>query len=107
MVRWFRNTLKSSGLEFGCELLSDGPEAAAAATEDAPDGNLTPVVVLPEDRSTPGPEASPPQLLVPASVFQVEQGISLRRGNETGFAVLLKLVEQGPGFELYDFAPVG
>ena len=28
MVRWFRNTLKGSGLEFGCELLSDNPEAA-------------------------------------------------------------------------------
>ena len=33
MVRWFRNTLKGSGLEFGCELLSDSPEAAAAAAE--------------------------------------------------------------------------
>ena len=29
MVRWFRNTLKGSGLEFGCELLSDNPQAAA------------------------------------------------------------------------------
>ena len=33
MVRWFRNTLKGSGLEFGCELVSDSPEAAAAAAE--------------------------------------------------------------------------
>lgn len=107
MVRWFRNTLKGSGLEFGCELLSDSPEAAAAAAEDAPDGSLAPVVVLPEDRTTTGPEASPPQLLVPAGSFQVEQGVSLRRGKNTRFAVLLKLVEQGPGFELYDFAPVG
>src|SRR6266545_4564208 len=107
MVRWFRNTLKGSGLEFGCELLSDSPEAAAAAAEDAPEGSLAPVVVLPEDRGAPGPEAPPPQMLVPAGSFQVEQGVSLRRGSETGFAVLLKLVEQGPGFELYDFAPVG
>ena len=107
MVRWFRNTLKASGLEFGCELLSDSPEAAAAASEDASDGNLAPVVVLPEDHSAAGPEASPPQVLVPAGAFQVEQGISLKRGNDTGFAVLLKLVEQGPGFELYDFAAVG
>jgi hypothetical protein len=107
MVRWFRNTLKASGLEFGCELLSDSPEAAAAASEDASDGNLAPVVVLPEDHSAVGPEASPPQVLVPAGAFQVEQGISLKRGNDTGFAVLLKLVEQGPGFELYDFAAVG
>jgi cyclic-di-GMP-binding protein len=108
MVRWFRNTLKGSGLEFGCELLSDSPEAAAAATEDAVDGNLAPVVVLPEDRVTPAAsEPSPPQILVPAGTFQVEQGISLKRGGDTGFAVLLKLVDQGPGFELYDFAPVG
>jgi cyclic-di-GMP-binding protein len=107
MVRWFRNTLKSSGLEFGCELLSDSPEAAAAAAEDASEGSLAPVVVLPEDRTSTGPEASPPQLLVPSGVFAIEQGISLKRGNDTGFAVLLKLAEQGPGFELYDFAPVG
>jgi len=106
MVRWFRNTLKGSGLEFGCELLSDSPEAAAAANEDAVAGSLAPVVVLPEDGAMPGPEASPPQILVPAGAFQVEQGISLKRGADTGFAVLLKLVEQGPGFELYDFAPV-
>ena len=55
MVRWFRNTLKASGLEFGCELLSDSPEAAAAAPEDASDGNLAPVVVLPEDHRRRAP----------------------------------------------------
>jgi hypothetical protein len=75
--------------------------------EEAVDGSLSPVVVLPEDRAPSGPEPSPPQILVPAGAFQVEQGISLKRGSDTGFAVLLKLVEQGPGFELYDFAPVG
>jgi hypothetical protein len=106
MVRWFRNTLKGSGLEFGCELLSDNPEAAAAAGEGAAEGSLAPVVVLPEDRVAVGPEAAPPQMLVPAGAFQVEQGISLRRGTDVGFAVLLKMVEQGPGFELYDFASV-
>ena len=35
IVRWFRNTLKTSGLEFGCELIADEPEAAAAAREGA------------------------------------------------------------------------
>jgi hypothetical protein len=30
----------------------------------------------------------------------------LSRGRETGFAVLTKLIEQGPDFEIYDFAPV-
>jgi hypothetical protein len=106
MVRWFRNTLKASGLEFGCELLSDSPEAAAAAGEDAAPGSLQPVVVLPEDASG-GPEASPAQIIVPAGAFTLEQAVTLRRGSETGFAVLTKLVEQGPGFELYEFVSVG
>ncbi|NDP42156.1 MAG: hypothetical protein GZ089_05465 [Aromatoleum sp.] len=107
MVRWFRNTLKSSGLEFGCELISDGPEAAAASAEDSPDGALTPVVVIPEDPATMGPDAAPAQMIVPAGTFGVEQAVSLRRGGVTGYAVLTKLVEQGPGFELYEFAAVG
>jgi hypothetical protein len=103
-VRWFRNTLKASGLEFGCELLSDSPEAAAAAAEGASEGQLTPVVVLPEDAGASGDSA--PQLLVPAGTFDVEQALSLRRGRNTGFAVLTKLTEQGPGYELYEFAAV-
>jgi hypothetical protein len=106
MVRWFRNTLKSSSLEFGCELLSDAPEAAAAAAEDAPQSALQPVVVLPEDIEMT-PEASPPQMIVPAGVFSFEQAVTLRRGSETGYAVLTKLVEQGPGFELFEFVAVG
>lgn len=106
MVRWFRNTMKASGLEFGCELLSDNPEAAAAASEDAQVGALQPVVVLPEEGGN-GPDASPPQIIVPAGAFGLEQAIALKRGNEAGFAVLTKLVEQGPGFELYEFISVG
>jgi hypothetical protein len=101
-VRWFRNTLKGSGLEFGCELLSDNPEAAAAAAEGAPEGALTPVVVLPDEAGAD----SMPQLLVPAGTFDVEQAVALRRGKDTGFAVLTKLAEQGPGYELYEFAAV-
>jgi len=106
MVRWFRNTLKGSGLEFGCELLSENPEAAAAAAEDATQGSLQPAVVLPEDGAV-GTEPSPPQIIVPAGAFGLEQAITLRRGEATGFAVLTKLVEQGPGFELYEFVSVG
>ena len=105
MVRWFRNTMKSSALEFGCELLSEGPEAAAAAAEYSPDGTLTPVVVLPEEVHN-GAEAPGSQLIAPANTFALEQAISLKRGNEAGFAVLTKLVEQGPGFELYEFVAV-
>jgi hypothetical protein len=102
-VRWFRNLLKGSGLEFGCELLSDSPEAAAAAAEGATDGQLTPVVVLPEES---GGAESLPQLIVPAGTFDVEQAVSLRRGKDAGFAVLTKLAEQGPGYELYEYAAV-
>lgn len=106
MVRWFRNTLKVSGLEFGCELLSDNPEAAAAAAENATGGPLTAVVVLPEDAGNGG-HGAPPQVIVPAGAFSLEQAITLRRGETAGFAVLTKLVEQGPGFEIYEFVAVG
>src|SRR5258708_21708270 len=34
MVRWFRNTLRGSGLEFGCEVLSDTPQAAAPRADE-------------------------------------------------------------------------
>ena len=105
MVRWFRNALSDALLEFGCELLSERPEAAAAAAEHAPEGNLLPVLVLPEE-STDEPGAAPPQLAAPAGAFALEQAVSLRRGSATGFAVLTKLVEQGPGFDLYEFVPV-
>jgi hypothetical protein len=105
MVRWFRNTLASAMLEFGCELLSDSPEAAAAAAENAPESDLLPVLVLPEET---GADASgpAPQLAAPAGAFALEQAVSLRRGGATGFAVLTKLVEQGPGFDLYEFVAV-
>ena len=85
--------------------MSDNPEAAAAASEDAKAGALQPVVVLPEDSPRSG-DASPPQIIVPAGAFALEQAIALKRGSETGFAVLTKLVEQGPGFELYEFISV-
>ena len=65
------------------------------------------MVVLPEDAGSGGADPSPPQLIVPAGTFGLEQAVTLRRGKETGFAVLTKLVEQGPGFELYEFVAVG
>jgi len=106
MLRWFRNTLKGSGLEFGCELLSDSPEAAAATGEEGTAGTFQPVVVLPEDNGAQ-PDTSPAQVVVPAGSFGLEQAITLKRGADTSFAVLTKLVEQGPGFELYEFVTVG
>lgn len=106
IVRWFRNTMKASGLEFGCEILSDNPEAAIAASEGAPQGKRVPVIVLPEPPAKSGAEAALPQVIVEAGRFGVDQGVALTRGRDTGFAVLTKLTEQGPGFEIYDFAPV-
>ena len=102
MVRWFRNTLRGSGLEFGCELLTDNPQAAAARAEGSSSATLLPAVVLPGD----GQENTPPMVLVPARAFEVEQAISLRVGEAADTAVLTKLVEQGPGFELYEYIAV-
>jgi hypothetical protein len=101
-VRWFRNTLRGSGLEFGCELLTDSPQAAAARSEENSSGALLPAVILPED----GQDGSPPMVLVPAGAFQLEHAISLTRGDRNETAVLTKLIEQGPGFELYEFVAV-
>ena len=106
IVRWFRNTMRGSGLEFGCEVMSDNPEAAAAALESAPDGKRVPVVVLPIDPAKAGAEDTLPQIIVAAGAFGLDQGVALTRAGETGFAVLTKLVEQGPGFEIYDYAAV-
>jgi cyclic-di-GMP-binding protein len=102
MLRWFRNTLRGSGLEFGCELLTDSPEAAAARDESADTAPFFHVVLLPDD----GQEGSPPMALIPAGVFQLEQAIHLRRGASAGTVVLTKMVDQGPGFELFEFIAV-
>ncbi len=106
IVRWFRNTMRGTGLEFGCELLSDSPVAAAAIAENASPGALAPVVLLDAIEAKGGAQGAAPQIAVPAGAFQVEQAVSLRRGETTGFAVLTKLVDYGPGFELYEFAAV-
>lgn len=106
MVRWFRNTLKGGGLEFGCELLSERPEAAVARAEEGDDARKTPVIILADDPAMPGHESSPPQLIVPAGAFGVEQAVVIERDAGTGLGVLTKLVEQGPGFDLFDYTPV-
>ena len=102
MVRWFRNTLRGSGLEFGCELLTDSPEAAAAHAEGGTETAFEHVVLLPDE----GQDGSPPMALTPAGAFQVEQAIALRRGAAVGTAVLTKLVDQGPGFDLFEYIAV-
>jgi cyclic-di-GMP-binding protein len=103
MIRWFRNTLRGSGLEFGCELLSDNPQAAAARAEDVGTSAPVPAIVLPDD----GQDSTPSMVIVPAGSFELEQAISLRVGERMDTSVLTKLVEQGPGFELYEYVAVG
>ena len=61
---------------------------------------------MPEESDADPTSAPPPQLAAPAGAFALEQAVSLRRGSATGFAVLTKLVEQGPGFDLYEFVAV-
>jgi len=103
----FRNTLKGTALEFGCEILSDNPEAASAAAENAPEGEVrVPVIVLPPPAGKAAADDALPQIIVATGAFAVDHGVALTRGKKTGFAVLTKLVEQGPGFEIYDYAPV-
>ena len=108
MVRWFRNTLNGSRLEFGCELVSDTPEAAAAAPEGDGSPQVVPVVVVPEDSGATGggDEPSPAQLIAPAGAFQLEQAVTLKRTGSETFAVLTKLTEQGPGFEIFEYVAV-
>lgn len=105
MVRWFRNTMKVSGLEFGCELISDAPEAGAAAKEGGTTSDLVPVVVVPGEAEFNG-ETAPSQVIVPAGVFQLEQAVTLKRAGIETFAVLTKFAEQGPGFEIFEYVPV-
>ena len=57
-------------------------------------------------RRKAGADDTLPQIIVAAGAFGLDQGVALTRAGETGFAVLTKLVEQGPGFEIYDYAAV-
>ena len=102
LVRWFRNTMRGAALEFGCELLTDHPEAASAKAEGIDSAPDVPIVLIPDASR----DVSPPMALVPAAIFQLEQAVSLRRSGTTGTVVLTKLVEQGPGFELFEYIAV-
>jgi hypothetical protein len=106
LVRWFRNTLKGSGLEFGCELLSERPAPALGRSEGADDAPKVPVILLPEDSGSAGQEGAAPQIVVPAGAFGSEQAVAIERDARTELVVLTKLVEDGPGFELYDYTAV-
>ena len=104
IVRWFRNTLQGSALEFGCELLSDSPEAAQAAPEGMGTEALLPALVLPPAEKDKDGSS---QVIVPIGLFRVEQAIIIEHQGKRLFVVLTKLVEQGAGFEIYEFIQVG
>jgi hypothetical protein len=104
IVRWFRNTLDQGALEFGCELLSDAPRVAQAAPEGLGEDALLPALVLPPFAKT---EEAGFEVVVPLGLFRVEQAITLEQDDRRSFVVLTKLVEQGAGFEIYEFIAVG
>jgi hypothetical protein len=105
-VRWFRNTLKGSSLEFGCEILSDNPEAAAAAAENAANGEKgAPVVVLPVPAKGEA-DGALPQVVIAAGVFGVDQGNGAHARQGNGLRRAHEARRAGPGFEIYDFASV-
>jgi cyclic-di-GMP-binding protein len=105
IVRWFRNAPTGTALEFGCELVSDSPRSGTAAAEDAVvDRTPTPVVVLPGDPL--GPDATADQVIVPNGAFGLEHAIGVWHDQRKRLAVLTKLVDHGPDYEIYEFAPV-
>jgi hypothetical protein len=106
LVRWVRNAMKHGGLEFGCELLAENPKAALGVPEDAPEGGLVPIVVLPEGKAGARSEVSPSQLVVPADRFHVDDAVQLKRSGQFRVVVLTKEVDRGPGYQLYEFASV-
>jgi hypothetical protein len=106
VVRWFRNPMKQGGLEFGCELVAENPKAALGVPEDAPEGGLSPIVVLPGDPTGTGPAAAPAQLLVPPGRFHVDDAVQLKRRGQFSIVVLTRQVDEGPSFELYEFTGV-
>lgn len=106
VVRWFRNTLRGAALEFGCELLAEQTEAAGAEPEGGTTGTALPVVLLPGDSSGEEGESAQ-ELIAPAGQFQLEHAVGLLRGSGEGVAVLTKLVDAGPGYEIFEFVPVG
>jgi len=107
IVRWFRNTTTGRALEFGCELVSDVAQAATAAAENALDTTPTPVVVLPAPTSRrSGKNAAIDQIVVPTGAFGLEHAVGLWHDKAKHLAVLTKFVDQGPDFEIYEFAAV-
>jgi hypothetical protein len=47
------------------------------------------------------------QMVIPAGSFGLEHAMGLWLGKGKQIAVLIKLVDQGPDYEVYEFASVG
>jgi hypothetical protein len=80
--------------------------AALGRSESADDAPKVPVILLPEDAGSAGQEGAAPQIIVPAGAFGAEQAVAIERDSGTELLVLTKLLESGPGFELYDYTTV-
>ena len=88
--------------------MAEAPEAATAALADATSAAPTPVVVLPGDptRGAASDNASPDQLIAPNGTFGVEQAVRIWRARGIEVAVLVKSVDLGPDFEIFDYVAV-
>ena len=106
MVRWFRNTMRGSGLEFGCEILSDQPGGGRRRRGGRRRKPSAAGRRLPAEPAKQGVEATLPQVIVAPACSASSRHRTCTRGRDTGFAVLTKLSSRAPGFEVYDFAPV-
>jgi hypothetical protein len=67
-----------------------------------------PVVLVPADpQAGPAPNGeSGPQLIVPSGKFQLDEAVTIKAQGRESFAVLTKLVDQGPGYEIYECVAV-
>jgi hypothetical protein len=108
IVRWFRNAHEIAALEFGCELVSDAPEAATAAMAEASGAAPTPVIILPGEGTNPANPntAATHQLVAPNGAYGVEHAVRIWRTRGIEIGVLVKQVDSGPDFEIFDVVAV-
>ena len=106
MVRWFRNTLNERDARVRLRAAVGEARSGGGCAGERAESHTAAGARAARGGRRRHARAPPPQLAAPAGAFALEQAVSLRRGSATGFAVLTKLVEQGPGFELYEFVAV-
>ena len=108
IVRWFRNAHEIAALEFGCELIANASEAATAAMAEATGAAPTPVIILPGEGTDPQSRnaAATLQLVAPSGAYGVEHAVRIWRARGIEIGVLVKQVDSGPDFEIFDVVSV-